>query len=221
MRRLVASLAALALAGCAAGPGSGPRNIPLAANPSSLVAAEIGFSRLASERGLWTAFRETMHPDAEMFTPLRVRAADFVKNRADPPQAPRWTPYAVAVSCDGTVGATRGVMTYHEGSQDNFITVWARLPDGSWRWLLDVLDNPSTPLEPTEMISSRTATCTGTPGLPIAAPQEGEDLKIGAAADQTLIWRSLVRVDGSREVVVSAWNGSSFDPVFTSLGRPQ
>ena len=42
------------------------RNRPLAANPSGFIAAEIAFSRLAQEKGQWTAFRETAAPEAVM-----------------------------------------------------------------------------------------------------------------------------------------------------------
>ena len=108
MRRLlVTALGMTMLSGCAA-PHDEFRNRPLAANPSAFIAAEIGFARLAQEKGQWTAFRETAHPDAVMFVPQRVKARDWLKAQKDPAEAVKWQPHAVYVSCDGNSGATTG-----------------------------------------------------------------------------------------------------------------
>jgi hypothetical protein len=124
MRRLLAAALALTLAGCGGSPDEF-RNRPLAANPSAFIAAEIRFAQLAQEKGQWTAFRETAHPDAVMFVPERVRAQDWLKSQTDPAEAVKWQPHAVYVSCDGNSGATTGA--WQKGSANGyFTTVWAR-----------------------------------------------------------------------------------------------
>ncbi len=215
---VVALLCGMALAGCAAQPKR-PK-LALGPNPSAIIAADIAFSRAASDRGLWTAFRETMDAEAQMFVPQRVRAADFVKGRADPAKAPRWTPTSVVTSCDGSAGVTRGSAVQADGSPGSYLTVWTRMRDGSYRWIMDGLDNPAASIAASDMIASRTAACTGTPGMPITAPDVGEDLQIGAARDQSLLWRSLVRADGGVEITILLWNGSGFDPVMTASMAP-
>ena len=100
---LLPALALSLLAGCAGDPND-VRNRPLGPNPSAFVAAEIGFARLAQEKGQWTAFRETSHPDAVMFVPQRVKARDWLKTQKDPAEAVKWQPHAVYVSCDGNSG---------------------------------------------------------------------------------------------------------------------
>jgi hypothetical protein len=103
---LIPAIAMSLLAGC-----SDPddiRNRPLGPNPSAFIAAEIGFARLAQDKGQWTAFRETAAPEAVMFVPQRVKARDWLKLQKDPAEAVKWQPHAVYVSCDGNAGATTG-----------------------------------------------------------------------------------------------------------------
>ena len=69
-------------------------------DPSSVIAAEIAFNRLAQKKGQWTAFRETAADDAVMFVPQRVVAKDWLKKQADPPASVSWSPSIVYVSCD-------------------------------------------------------------------------------------------------------------------------
>ena len=97
MRTLLAAALGLTLVGCAGSPGEF-RNRPLAANPSAFIAAEIAFARLAQDKGQWTAFRETAHPDAVMFVPERVRAQSWLKTQTDPAEAVKWQLHAVYVS---------------------------------------------------------------------------------------------------------------------------
>ena len=80
MRHLLISALALSLlSGCAGDPDD-IRNRPLGPNPSAFIAAEIGFARLAQDKGQWTAFRETSAPEAVMFVPQRVKARDWLKS---------------------------------------------------------------------------------------------------------------------------------------------
>ncbi|MDT7530495.1 hypothetical protein OVY29_17685 [Sphingopyxis sp. SE2] len=211
MRQLIVAALALMLAGCAGSPDDF-RNRPLAANPSAFIAAEIGFARLAQEKGQWTAFRETSHPDAIMFVPERVKARDWLKSQKDPAEAVRWQPHAVYVSCDGNSGVTTGA--WQKGPANGFFTtVWARDEKGRLSWVLDHGDALATPREAPEFIASKRAVCGSRPAVPIEAAGEGEDMAVGLSADQTLSWTSTVRADKSRRVTIRLWDGKEMATV--------
>ncbi|QCB53153.1 hypothetical protein E5675_00955 [Sphingopyxis sp. PAMC25046] len=211
MRQLIVAALALTLAGCAGSPDDF-RNRPLAANPSAFIAAEIGFARLAQEKGQWTAFRETAHPDAVMFVPERVNARDWLKSQKDPAEAVKWQPHAVYVSCDGNSGVTTGA--WQKGPANGFFTtVWARDEKGRLSWVLDHGDALVTPREAPEFIASKGAVCGSRPAVPIEAAGEGEDMAVGLSADQTLSWTSTVRADKSRRVAIRLWDGKEMATV--------
>ena len=211
MRQLLVPALALMLAGCAGSPDDF-RNRPLAANPSAFIAAEIGFAQLAQEKGQWTAFRETAHPDAVMFVPERVKARDWLKSQKDPAEAVKWQPHAVYVSCDGNSGVTTGA--WQKGPANGFFTtVWTRDKKGRLSWVLDHGDALTTPREAPEFIASKLAVCGSRPAVPIEAAGEGEDRAVGLSADQTLSWTSTVRADKSRRVTIRLWDGKEMATV--------
>ena len=212
MRRLLlmSAISAPLLAACAS--SDALRNRPLSANPSAFIAAEIGFARLAQEKGQWTAFRETAAPDAVMFVPQRVKARDWLKSQKDPAEAVKWQPHAVYVSCDGNAGATTGA--WQKGGESGyFTTVWLRDPKkGDLLWTLDHGDTLTTPREAPDFIASKQATC-GSPGVGVDGGTEGEDRMIGLSPDQTLSWTSTVRADQSRRVTIRLWDGTQMATV--------
>ena len=212
MHRLFAvALVGALLAGCA-GQAGDVRNRPLSANPSAFIAAEIGFARLAQEKGQWTAFRETAAPEAVMFVPERVKVRDWLKSQKDPAEAVKWQPHAVYISCDGNAGTTTGA--WQKGSAHGyFTTVWLRDPKkGDLLWTLDHGDTLTTPREAPDFIASKQATC-GSPGVGIDGGTEGEDRVVGLSPDQTLSWTSTVRADKSRRVTIRLWDGSQMATV--------
>ena len=213
MRRLlVTALGMTMLSGCAA-PHDEFRNRPLAANPSAFIAAEIGFARLAQEKGQWTAFRETAHPDAVMFVPQRVKARDWLKAQKDPAEAVKWQPHAVYVSCDGNSGVTTGAWQ-KGGGNGYFTTVWLRDPiSGKINWVLDHGDGLTTPRAAPDFIESKQAKCGSRPAVPIEAGDEGDDMAVGLSGDQTLSWTSTVHPDQSRHLVIRLWDGKTMATV--------
>lgn len=189
------------------------RDRPLAANPSAFIAAEIAFSRLAQEKGQWTAFRETVAPEGVMFVPQRVRARDWLKSQKDPAEAVKWQPHAVYISCDGNVGVTTGA--WQKGPANGyFTTVWLRDPKkGKLAWTLDHGDALAVPREAPDFIASKQATCGSRPAVPVEAGGEGDDMTVGLSADQTLSWTSTVRPDKSRRVSIRLWDGKEMATV--------
>ncbi|MCB2049139.1 MAG: hypothetical protein KDE32_13090 [Novosphingobium sp.] len=211
MKRIAVALALVAAVSAAAPDGTAKdrRSIPgrQAANPSALVAAEIAFNRMAQDQGHWTAFRKFAAEDAVMFVPEPVSAQEWLKGRADPPKSVVWQPHEVWMSCDGTLGATRGAWQRSDGSTGYFTTVWKRQKDGSYKWVLDQGDALEAPLGTSDMISASVAEC-GSPApraieiedsVRVHVDQEG-----GAASnDGTLAYRYDSRSGTSRTFVVT------------------
>lgn len=213
MRRLFSASFVLLLVAACAGDADDLRNRPLGPNPSAFIAAEIGFARLAQDKGQWTAFRETSAPDAVMFVPQRVKARDWLKTQKDPAEAVKWQPHAVYVSCDGNAGATTGA--WQKGPANGyFSTVWLRDPkSGKINWILDHGGELTAAREAPEFITSKQAVCGSRPAVPIEASAEGDDMAVGLSPDQTLSWTSTVRPDQSRRVTIRLWDGKAMATV--------
>ncbi|MBU7581056.1 MAG: hypothetical protein KAF27_11425 [Porphyrobacter sp.] len=222
---------AIALAACA-GSGEPPKpnkrqmamidralaGAPGAAQPSTIVAAELAFARAAQEQGQWTAFAQFAAPGALLHGangPFPI--APWLATQANPPQAVAWKPRTVVMSCDGAVAVSQGRYRDPQGKVGNFVTVWERQPDGAYRYVFDVGgdDVPQPPPAPrldvqegdivvTELdaIQGLVATCPrgGVPTPPPPAIPLGEDGKTDArlSKDGTLRWRWEHRADGTR-----------------------
>lgn len=217
---IVATAAVALLSGCTGGgpPGGGrmpPGVGPATANPSAVVSAEIAFARLARDKGQWTAFRETAAKEAEMFVPQRVLAQTWLKGKADPAKSVSWAPMAVYMSCDGSAGATTGWFKTPEGKDGYFNTIWFRQPNGSYKWVVDHGAELPAPLPPMEFISTRIASCKGKAPAALSAPEQGVDMKVGYARDQSLSWTTRVWPDGKFHMVIAVWNGTEMEPVIT------
>jgi hypothetical protein len=184
-------------------------------DPSSVIAAEIAFNRLAQEKGQWTAFRETAAKDAVMFTPQRVLAQTWLKGRADPPASVTWFPSIVYVSCDGRLAASTGNWKRPDGSAGYFTTIWRREDKGVWKWIMDHGDTLATPRDAPEFLTGKVATCKrrerGADETPPGPPpgKKGEP----PPPDESLIWTANVAPDGGRDVVVKMWTGDAYETV--------
>lgn len=156
MKRLIL-FALLALSLPAAAQESRPAVTPIG-NPSALIAAESAFSRMAREKGQWTAFAATATDDAEMFVPQRVLAKVWLKGRANPPQAVQWHPSSVWISCDGSAGVTFGA--FHGSGTGWFSTVWQRQrKKGDYKWVLDQGGDLIAQLSGPDFITGKVADC--------------------------------------------------------------
>ncbi len=179
-------------------------------DPSSVIAAEIAFSRMAQDKGQWSAFRATAADDAVMFVPQRVLAKDWLKGRADPPSPVKWSPSIVYVSCDGNLAASTGNWTRPDGTVGYFTTIWRRDKKGAWKWIADHGDTLAKARDVPEFLSGKVATCKR-PERP-DGPPPGKDAP-PPPPDDSLLWSAQVATDGSRRVTVQMWNGSGYDIV--------
>jgi hypothetical protein len=221
MKAASAFVLCAALSGCAAAPGPEFRNFqPKIANPSAIIAAEIGFNQRAQQKGQWTAFRETAAKDAVMFVPQPTSALEWLNGRTDPAQSVKWQPHKAFMSCDGKTGVTTGAWQKPDGSVGYFTTVWQFIEknargDGEWRWVLDHGDALTAPRAPREMIETQVASCKGAAPAALAAPPEGAMMKTGYARDQTLSYSYVVQPNGARTVEVKLWHGVNPETVIS------
>lgn len=221
----------LALVACAGGGGQPRLNkrqiaivdralarAPGAGQPSTIVAAELAFSRAARERGQWTAFREFAAPGAQIHGDNGPFAAlPWLATQTDPPAAVQWSPRAVVVSCDGALAVSKGRFRNPDGTVGNFVTVWERQADGEYRYIFDVGgdDVPQPPpkqrqeegdiiVTALDVVQGLIATCPrgGAPIPPPPALPVGAEGKEGAtlSRDGTLRWRWTQNADGTRMI---------------------
>jgi len=201
------------------------------ANPSALVAAEIAFARAAREKGQWKAFDEFADDDAVMFVPEPVRAKTWLSGRKEPAAPVQWQASQVWMSCDGTMGVTKGGWQQPDGSVGYFTTIWQKRKKGDYRWVLDQGDSLAQALPNSDMLSASVADC-ARPGdrpdsdalivegkVPDAAP--GMDGK-GRSKDGTLRWSYHVNANHSRSLSVSLLkNGTMTEVLRSDVAAPK
>ena len=211
MRARVALLT-LSLLALVAAPVSARPPLRFQPDPSSVIATEIAFNRLAKQKGQWTAFRNTAANDAVMVVPQRVLAKDWLKGRDDPPAPMNWSPSIVYVGCDGNLAASTGNWSATDGSVGYFTTIWRRDKKGRWKWIFDHRAPLASPRAAPEFLTGKVATCKRPP-RPDGPPPGKNDLP--PPPDDSLLWSADVAADGSRTVNVQLWNGSGYDAVIT------
>ena len=193
------------------------------AAPSEVVAAELAFARAAQEDGQWTAFAQYATEDAVMFVPQPVNAHDWLKGRANPPQAVRWQPHQVWSSCDGSLAVTRGAWQRADGSVGYFTTVWRRgdKRKAEYRWVLDQGDALAEALVAPEMIDAKVAEC--------PRPMQHDAVIVeqplctadgctggGRSGDDTLEFHYETRSDGARRLRVLMRSAGEMQQVLLS-----
>jgi ketosteroid isomerase-like protein len=194
-------------------------------DPSSVIAAEIAFNRLAQQKGQWTAFAETAADDAVMFVPQKVVAKDWLKKQADPAASVSWAPSIAYVSCDGNLAASTGNWKRPDGSVGYFTTIWRRDKKGRWQWVLDHGDTLATARAAPEFLTGKVATCKRGPQGDAPPPPPAPPVKKGdmppPPKDESLIWNADVAADGSRRVTVRMWTGEAYESVIDDrVGAP-
>ncbi len=211
-----------------------PRAIPQSANPSSIVATEMAFSREAGEKGENTAFRRYAAKDALVFRPQPVLFSEYSKGVKDSGSATKWQPHKVYMSCDGRTAIATGAWQTSDAN-GYFTTVWQWFPksrtdaaaqtqgvsgEGEWKWTLRHGDTLNKPMPRAEMIETKSASCKGRASAPLSAPPVGAKMKAGYSFDQSLQWNWVVTADGARNFSASVWNGTALEQVISQSARP-
>ena len=137
-----AMVAALAVPAAAAQAAPAPPT-PAAADPAPVIAAERAFAASAGQIGIQPSFLAFMAPDAFIFAPDKVAANAFyaAQPTGKPPAAGgtllAWWPSFAGIARSGDLGFTTGPLTVNGARGVFYFTVWARQPDGAWKWLYD------------------------------------------------------------------------------------
>lgn len=162
LKMAAAGALALALSACVGG-GGPPKptrqqiamidraltTAPGAAQPSTIVAAEVALGRLAAETTQAAAFLQyAAAPNAQVHTGEGlVSVQQWVGQAGFPTAATKWSTRAVAISCDGALAASSGRYTDAQGIIGNYVLIWQRQSDNSYRFIYHAA-GPDVPQPP-------------------------------------------------------------------------
>lgn len=120
----------------------------------SMVDTERAFARMSEEQGTRPAFISFIADDGILFRPTAVKGKQWMTEHPLPPSDKRpllsWQPTFADVARAGDMGYTTGPWEYKADIHDakpvafgNFLTVWKKQPDGSWKFAIDLgISNP-------------------------------------------------------------------------------
>ena len=107
------------------------------ATPAPVVAAERAFAADGLELGVQASFLKHSAPEGILLAPEPV-LAKAVFGAPRPKGKPLvWWPLWAGVARSGDLGFTTGPYTADGRPGGYYFTVWAKQPDGAWRWLFD------------------------------------------------------------------------------------
>ena len=159
MKKLSCISALLVMAAC----GNKEQNNTVAtkADPSQLVMVDKEFSKMSAEKGLKAAF---LYYAADSAIKLRnkefpVIGKDEIKKMFEEDPAGNqttltWTPVRAEIGAANDLGYTFGnwkmriddsTSATSDTFYGNYITIWKKQPDGSWKWVLDGGNNTPGP----------------------------------------------------------------------------
>ncbi len=105
--------------------------------PEPVVAAERAFATDGLQLGVQASFLKHTAPEGIVLTPEPLLArAVFVEPRPKGPPLV-WWPLWAGIARSGDLGFTTGPYTSGGKPGGYYFTVWAKQPDGSWKWLFD------------------------------------------------------------------------------------
>lgn len=132
---------------------SAPRSLAQSAL-QTMVDTELAFARMSGEQGIRPSFMAFIDDDGILFRPRAVKGKQWMTENPVPPSDKRpllsWYPTVAEISRAGDMGYTTGPWEYKNDIHDakavawgNFLTVWRRQPDGSWKFAIDLgISNP-------------------------------------------------------------------------------
>lgn len=108
-----------------------------AITPAPVVAAERAFAADGLAMGVQASFLKHAAPDGIVFgpEPILAKAAFGQPQPKGPPLV--WWPLWAGISRSGDLGFTSGPYTVGGQPRAWYFTVWAKQPDGGWKWLFD------------------------------------------------------------------------------------
>jgi ketosteroid isomerase-like protein len=126
----------------------------------SLVDSERAFARTSEEKGTREAFMAFIADDGILFRPTAVRGKQWMTEHPLLPSQKRdllsWQPIFADIARAGDMGYTTGPWQYQSDIHDaraiafgNFLTVWKKQADGSWKFAIDLGTSNPQPDQPT------------------------------------------------------------------------
>lgn len=109
----------------------------LAIDPAPVVAAERAFAADGLAMGVRDSFLKHSAPDGIVIAPepILAKAAFAAPQPKGPPLT--WWPLWAGIARSGDLGFTTGPYAVDGNRRGFYFTVWAKQPDGSWKWLYD------------------------------------------------------------------------------------
>jgi ketosteroid isomerase-like protein len=120
----------------------------------SMVETERAFARMSEEQGIRPSFMAFIADDGVLFRPTAVKGKQWLTENPLPPSEKRpllsWQPTFADIALMGDMGYTTGPWEYKADIHDakpvafgNFLTVWKKQLDGSWKFAIDLgISNP-------------------------------------------------------------------------------
>lgn len=214
---------ALMMGGAAPLHGQDRRHRPLAPNPSAFIAADIGFSRMAQDKGVAAAVREYGEAQAQIMLAENREASFMARDWSKGGQPSfRLFPHAVVVSCDGNMAVTQGRWTSGDAS-GSYLSLWTRDEKGRLKWRLHQRGTEAASAatsnagdggddgDDVAMVRTQQAVC-----QPKAAkvPQEQGASAENWSADGSLSWSTQSIAYGGYGLRVALWNGKEMATAF-------
>lgn len=195
VRKAGATAAALALALAA------PQAARAATDPAPVVAAERAFATDGLAMGIKDSFLKYAAPEAVVLNP-EPQLAHAVYGAA-PASKTRlvWWPLWAGVAKSGDLGFTTGPYTVNGEPGAWYFTVWAKQPDGGWKWLMDAGSPSDTagaaPQGSAVAYAHPSGRSAGSPARAMAQVAKAEAaLAAAAKSDVTAAYLAIVADDG-------------------------
>jgi ketosteroid isomerase-like protein len=127
-----------------------------AAALQEMVATERAFSQASADKGTRESFLEFIADDGILFRPNAVKGKQWMLSNKPQPTTKRtllsWQPVVAAVAQSGEMGYTTGPWQFKQDINDDkpvgfgdFITVWKKQADGTWKFAVDLGISHSQP----------------------------------------------------------------------------
>lgn len=131
----------------------------------SMVATELAFAKMAKEEGIRPSFMAYIAEDGILFRPRAVKGKQWMIANPLPASDKHpllsWYPSIADIALAGDMGYTTGPWEFRQDINDakavafgNFLTVWKKQADGSWKFAIDLgISNPQpgAAIEPWQM----------------------------------------------------------------------
>jgi ketosteroid isomerase-like protein len=168
----------------------------------AVVESERKFARTCLEHGIRESFLQFFADDSIIFAPAPTNGKAFYTKYQDKGRRLVWQPIFATVSNSGELGVTTGPWELKKSATDEtplafgqFVTIWRKQPDTSWKVMVDVgIDNP----QPTA----------ATPEVQISPPAEAANtdanLRQHALETAEKMFANALTVDAGRAISDSA-----------------